>query len=352
MVLERINNWFQLSKQYFFTYTDGFFNLSYLSNSPEAIIRSCIKMPFMTHNVEKQLIQADTPFMKGDFYYAELEEGLWVLNTKQYYKNNVSFKPIYDRFLASDYYFIATNTIKSKINESSYKFGEMVIENNSISFSMPGNDLVNFHFKDSDETMYMLYFNESWAQKHILGSPSTPKAVEDLFANSTQSFTNYSYNDERFQTLVHKLSLAFEGAEKPNIFQLKILSFEFLGIFYNSIQQKLNPTDIIIKNENFSKIRKIEHELLSNLHGKFMGIEFLSEKYKISPTKLKKDFKLVYGPSIFNYFQKHKMDLALNYLTNSELKIKEVAQNLGYENTSKFTQAFKKIHNKLPSEVK
>lgn len=309
-------------------------------------------MPFMKHNGAKQLIQADTPFMKGDFYYAELEEGLWVLNTKQFFKNNVSFKPIYDRFLSSDYYFIATNTVKSKIKTSNYKFGEMVIENNSISFSKPGNDVTTFHFKDSEEILYVLYFNESWAKKNILGSPSTPVAVEHLFENSKQMFINYGYNDERFHSLVHKFSKAFEGSEKPNVFQLKILSLEFLEIFYSSVQNRLNKSNPLITGDDFNKIAKIEHELLSDLYGKFVGIDFLSEKYKISPTKLKQDFKLVYDSSIFNYFQKHKMDLALNYIINTDLKIKEVAQKLGYENVSKFTQSFKKFHNKLPSEVK
>ena len=96
-------------------------------------------------------------------------------------------------------------------------------------------DFVNYHFKDSNETMYMLYFNESWAKKNILGSPSTPLAFENLFENTGQEFINYNYNDIRYQELVDKLSHAFESSEKPNVFQLKILAFEFFNVFFSSI---------------------------------------------------------------------------------------------------------------------
>ena len=63
---------------------------------------------------------------------------------------------------------------------------------------------------------------------------------------------------------------------------------------------------IAMNNNNFVKIKKIERELMNQLHDKFIGIEVLAKKYQISPTKLKLDFKLIYGASIFVYFQKHK----------------------------------------------
>tara|TARA_R110002051_G_scaffold81617_1_gene145686 strand:+ start:13181 stop:14239 length:1059 start_codon:yes stop_codon:yes gene_type:complete len=352
VVLDRINNWFTLSKQYFFTYSEGFFNLSYLSNSPEAIIKSCIKMPFMNHNAEKQLIQADTPFMKGDFYYAELEDGLWFLNTKQVYKNNVSFKPIYDQFLPTDYYVIALNTVQSKSKTQNYKFGDVVIENNSVSFSKPGNDEVNYHFKDSSENMYMLYFNKEWANKNILGSPSTPTAIERMFNDKHQVFINYCHSNLSFQKLTNNLINAFEDSEKPNTFLLKVLSLEFLGLFYNLFDERTGFVSADLASDSLLKIKKIEHELMTNLHGKFLGIDYFSKEYKISPTKLKQDFKAVYGSSIFTFFQMHKMDLALKYLTDSNLKIKEIAQELSYENVSKFSKTFKKFHGKLPSDLK
>ena len=45
------------------------------------------------------------------------------------------------------------------------------------------------------------------------------------------------------------------------------------------------------------------------------------------------------------------MVLALQLLKNPDVQIKNIAASLGYENPGKFTAAFKKYHNFLPSEV-
>ncbi|WP_394749233.1 helix-turn-helix domain-containing protein [Spongiimicrobium salis] len=351
MVIDRINNWFNLSKQFFFTYKDNFFHLSYVSNCPEAIVKSCIKMPFMKHYPEKQLIHSNTPFMKGDFLYAELEKGLWVLLTDSYYKNNLSFNPIYDKFLSVDYYFVATSKISNVHRVPTYRINNMTVANKSISFCKPGKDFQNFHFKNSNEILYMLYFNEEWAEKNILDSPSTPEHIKSLFKNDDIAFLNYAVDDAKHMEITDAIFDALTKDGKPNFFELKKLVPRYLESFYTSYTKVNSTSRGESSSENLKKIKLIEHELMQNLHGKFPGIETLARKHKISPTTLKKIFKNVFGSSVLSYFTKGKMDLALKYLMETDVKIKEVAQMLGYENKSKFSQAFKKIHGKLPSEI-
>ena len=352
MIIDRINNWFNLSKQFFFTYKDDFFHLSYVSNCPEAIVKSCIRMPFMKHYPERQLIHSNTPFMKGDFLYAELEEGLWVLLTDSYYKNNLSFKPIYDKFLGVDYYFVATSKISNVHRAPTYQINGITVVNNSISFCKPGKDFQNFHFKNSNEILYMLYFNKEWSQKNILNSPSTPEHIKQLFENDDIPFLNYSVADANHIQITKAIYDALTKGGKPNFFELKKIIPRYLESFYTTYIKSKSLNNKQSSSKNLKKIKLIEREMMENLHGKFIGIEVLTKKHKISPTTLKKTFKTMYGSSILSYFIEGKMDLALKYLTETDLKIKEVAEMLGYENKSKFSKAFKKIHNKLPSEVK
>jgi AraC-like DNA-binding protein len=108
--------------------------------------------------------------------------------------------------------------------------------------------------------------------------------------------------------------------------------------------------ELKLKEKDRLRIMAIENYLCENLEGKFEGIEFLSEKFKISPTKLKKDFKLHYGKSLFSYYQYQQMLLANKLLKKEDIRIKELAIRMGYENAGKFSQAFKKHNSVLPSK--
>ncbi len=352
MIIDRINNWFTLSKQYFFTYRNGFFNLSYLSNSPELIVKSSAKMPFMKHNEERQVLYADTPFVKGEFYYVELEEGLWIMKSDMFYKNNVSYQPIYDKFLPSDYYFISINSIENELTNDTYEFNNVKIKNHSISFSKPATDFLNGHFKGATEIMYILYFNQEWAKKNILESTTTPDTVKQLLNDTQKEFLNYSYDKKAFKDLIAQLSTAFNHKEKPNVFELKKLTYTYFSVFFDSLEREDNVNSNQLSYGDRIKIGKIEHYLSQNLFQKFPGIDNLAKDHKISPTRLKENFKIMYGSSIFKHFQANKMQLAEQYVKNTDLKIKDIAAKFGYENVSKFSQTFQKCQGILPSEYR
>ena len=95
-----------------------------------------------------------------------------------------------------------------------------------------------------------------------------------------------------------------------------------------------------------------ERLISSDLALPFLGIEVIAKKLNISPSKLKKDFKLVYGTSILQYNIDKKMELALQLILNSNMLIKNISNEIGYDSSSKFSAAFKKRFQKLPSEFR
>ena len=60
---------------------------------------------------------------------------------------------------------------------------------------------------------------------------------------------------------------------------------------------------------------------------------------------------MIYGVGLFEYYQEKRMHYAKESLQKGGVKIKDVVAALGYENASKFTAAFKKQFDTLPSEV-
>jgi AraC-like DNA-binding protein len=98
------------------------------------------------------------------------------------------------------------------------------------------------------------------------------------------------------------------------------------------------------------RLLKIETYLCENLEKRFDGIDALADRFSLSPTKMKNDFKRMYGKTIFQFFQEKQMLLAKEIIENGDVRIKELAYKFGYENAGKFSLAYKKHFNVLPSE--
>jgi AraC-like DNA-binding protein len=81
------------------------------------------------------------------------------------------------------------------------------------------------------------------------------------------------------------------------------------------------------------------------------NINYLSRISAMSPTKLKTDFKRLYGVPIYEYYQKNRMQRAKNLLLEGKHSIKEVGIKVGYSNLSHFAGSFKKEFGILPSEM-
>ncbi|MDF2802061.1 MAG: transcriptional regulator, AraC family [Anaerocolumna sp.] len=69
-------------------------------------------------------------------------------------------------------------------------------------------------------------------------------------------------------------------------------------------------------------------------------------------SKLRVEFKSLYGMTIYSYVREAIMKRAMQMLADDRLNIKSIATLCGYENAAKFTAVFKKIHGITPSEFR
>ena len=92
-------------------------------------------------------------------------------------------------------------------------------------------------------------------------------------------------------------------------------------------------------------------EIASYLEKNFcddISIVKLSKKFRISETKLKSEFKLLFGCTVFDYIRDLRFKYAERLICKNELSILEVAFEVGYSNPSHFSQAFKDRYGLLP----
>jgi AraC-like DNA-binding protein len=353
-MLLKINKWFQNAKKNFFKYKDGFFELPYFSNTPQAIIASFSKMPFVKHNKVEQSLSTNNPFSKSTVHYHELEEGLWLFYIQSEYKANVLFKQYFDKDLPSNYYLliynIDSNDVEQKTTESSHHIS---IENKSWVLSKPGAIFNIARFKHSKTNTLSVYFTKEWLVKNIW---NTPNFQENKLPNFFECNAKYiTWPDKALQplgalTTYYKLIMDKGSKGMPSIAKSKKLVFHLFEIFIQTHKaESTSKTHFEIPNTDRVRVMKLEHHLVNNLLQKFEGINQLANRFNISPTKVKSDFKIIYGRPIFQYYQEKQMQLAAEILKKEDIRIKELANRMGYESVGKFSQAFKKYFNVLPS---
>ena len=83
-----------------------------------------------------------------------------------------------------------------------------------------------------------------------------------------------------------------------------------------------------------------------------LPLEQLALQYQMSETTLKKNFQKVFGESPYAYLRRRRMEAAALLLQTTQKSIGEIAQEVGYQNPSKFSQAFSALYGVSPSEYK
>lgn len=81
-------------------------------------------------------------------------------------------------------------------------------------------------------------------------------------------------------------------------------------------------------------------------------IEQLAAKVNLSPTALKKNFRGVYGTSLYAYLRRCRLQAAQKLLLETEAPIAEIAHRVGYENPNKFSSAFRQVYAMTPMEYR
>lgn len=84
----------------------------------------------------------------------------------------------------------------------------------------------------------------------------------------------------------------------------------------------------------------------------YHSLKSLAQRVGTNEFTLKKEFKKLFGNTVFRYWHEIKMEKAQNLLSENDLSIKEISEAIGYKNPQHFSTAFKKNYGISPSEFK
>lgn len=116
-------------------------------------------------------------------------------------------------------------------------------------------------------------------------------------------------------------------------------------------RRELNGKKVKRSEDETLRLMKVEALLVKNFAVAPPTIDELARISAMSPTKLKNDFKALYGLPIYEYYQKNRMLKAKSLLVLAKYTIKEVGIMVGYSNLSHFANTFRKEFGFLPSEI-
>ncbi len=178
----------------------------------------------------------------------------------------------------------------------------------------------------------------------------------------TDSILNFKYNHSFTrsiqitgrirQTLETILNNHYTDAVE-NIFvnaQTQILLLYSLETMNTLIEDEVPACKFLAHQDERNKIIKAREILLAHI-GDPITIKELSRKVAINECYLKKGFRVMFGTTVFDFYQDQRMEHARYLLYQKGFSVSEVSAQLGYSSISHFSTAFKKHTGIKPCEI-
>lgn len=195
-----------------------------------------------------------------------------------------------------------------------------------------------------------ILMQEQWLKKY-LGLGSDAALLQKYLSLKTASF-DMEKLDASYLELMNSLWSVHKMEPLNNIFlqnRVTLLIERFFSRLYAKI--KLPEETTWLTDEDMERLLEVKQILVNDFTKIPPTIGEISRMVSMGNTRLKKKFKTVFGDSIYSYYQKQRMLKAKELLTYGRLRVNEVAEAIGYQNTSNFISAFKKQFELSPGDI-
>jgi AraC-like DNA-binding protein len=188
---------------------------------------------------------------------------------------------------------------------------------------------------------------------HELAMQYLPREIFDklcVFARENSLNENPLFINLSHRTMLKEL---FEMKENDPLAPIRMLSGiihlieKFLFSFLRQEQTALPRT---VKKNDLENMQHVEQILSSRLEG-FPSLESLAHEVFMSTSKLKNLFKQVYGHTLYDYYNKSRLQRAKELLITGQCSIKQAGGEIGFSNLSHFAKAFRKEFGILPRDL-
>lgn len=148
--------------------------------------------------------------------------------------------------------------------------------------------------------------------------------------------------------IAHIFSELYAAPPERMAHYLKAKVLELLMLLNDLPPEALPEKQQFFPRSQVEAVRAVHNRMVQQLSQHFTLTE-LARQAGISQTSLKLCFKAVYGSSVYQYMKSYRMQTASVLLRNTDRSVTEIAAAVGYDNPSKFSEAFKKEYGTNPT---
>jgi len=291
------------------------------------------------------------PAGKGVMKALNLYNDIQVLLTDAYFNNSV----VTIREKKDDRYYILhfddvtiTNTVKFQVDDN-------LLQKTNTRHSvarLTSNLFTNTETIPAGQAIksVKILLNEKW-MKNYLGLDEKADVLNKYLTLKTESF-DLEPLDAAYKKLLDELWTALKDEQVSEIFIQNRVGL-LIERFFTRIHDKLNSTvkKFRLSEDEMKRLLQIEQDITRNLSIMPPTIDQCARMASMSSAKLKKNFKNIFGDSIYSYYQKHRMLKAKELMLAKRYTVKQVAKEVGYDNVSNFITAFRKQFNHSPGSL-
>lgn len=162
-------------------------------------------------------------------------------------------------------------------------------------------------------------------------------------------FENETYLHTMNESLNHLINYMIS---KEYDFSIENLRYFTIRLFYELLDMPTKSENKTYFTRSQIKIVKEAEEIIMNDLSKRITAKEMASRFGISESSFKLYIKGILGDSYLSYFRKKRMEKAADLLENTNLKIIEISNAIGYENQGKFAKVFFQIYGITPLEFR
>lgn len=244
-------------------------------------------------------------------------------------------------------YYVVTGGFKIRVQDRilQLKQGQILLLNS--------NALHSDIFKQGLNETMILGLNEDVFNEAFLRQLENPKLVDfilqsfDTKMSDAQYMILEDYQDTQYLELL--LDLEQEIKQKDTSYQV-LIEILLLRLFQKISNDKLNIIESPghgLKAIIFSEVKRYMDQNYANI-----TLEQLSDTMKYSKDYFNRLIKEITGYTYMQYLQNIRIEKAQEYLLTTDLTVQEIAQKVGYHNTTHFYDVFRNISQQTPNEYR
>ena len=198
-------------------------------------------------------------------------------------------------------------------------------------------------------SLVSLYVRPTFLLQHL---GMQPDAASDLLADPFGGLVvrQFPLRFEAQEAIRLLLETSLVGAQRLHFYAAKVI--ELLCQCTHSLRALRANDNRAAFSERDLRMFDLARQLLATQFNPQPTIFSVARAVGTNTNKLKTGFRLIYGTTLFDFGNRHRMQHAMKLLVARQHSVAEVAAAVGYRSQASFSTAFKDFFNQLPRDVR